>query len=104
MNNIELNILESTITITTKKNIQKNIEQLKNKNYYKQIFQFILSQKINYSENSNGVFFNLNLLTNAQLSILMNMIESFQTTELTKKNIESELDITYNQYITDIQK
>jgi len=104
MNNIELNILESTITITTKKNIQKNIEQLKNKNYYKQIFQFILSQKINYSENSNGVFFNLNLLTNAQLSILMNMIESFQTTELTKKNIESELDITYNQYMTDIQK
>ena len=57
-----MNVVEEidSFSLNDKLKIQKQIEQLNNDNIYKQIFYFIITQKIKYSENTNGVFFNLN--------------------------------------------
>ena len=93
-----MNVVEEIdyFSLNDKLKIQNQIEQLKNDNIYKQIFYFIITQKIKYSENTNGVFFNLNKLTNNQLTLLNNMIESFHTL-----NNKTELDKTYEQYSTE---
>lgn len=92
-------ISSNLITQNDKIKIQKKIELLKNKNYYKNIFKFIVKENISYSENTNGIFFNLNSLSNKQILHLQKIVESFSTID---KQLEekSNLDKTYDEYIT----
>ena len=46
----------------------RRINDIKNKKCYQDIFRLILNQNINYTRNSNGIFFNLALLNDEILN------------------------------------
>jgi hypothetical protein len=46
----------------------RRINDIKNKKCYKDIFRLLLNQNINYTRNSNGIFFNLALLNDEILN------------------------------------
>jgi hypothetical protein len=50
-----------------KKELVKKIEKITSKNHYKQIFKIIKSSGVKITQNSNGVFFNMNELNNETL-------------------------------------
>ena len=63
--------------IQKKKQIVKMIDDLNNKKKYLQLFKIIVAQKIAYSQNSNGVFINLNAIPDEKLEIIYNFLSSF---------------------------
>ena len=77
MNSTQKTEDEIDVTYSKKKNLQNNIHKLKNKKYYKYIYDFILKNNINHSKNSNGIFFNLNNLTKTQFENLNQMTISY---------------------------
>ena len=46
----------------------RRINDIKNKKCYQDIFRLLLNQNINYTRNSNGIFFNLALLNDEILN------------------------------------
>jgi hypothetical protein len=46
----------------------RRINDIKNKKCYQDIFRLLLNQNINYTRNSNGIFFNLALLNDELLN------------------------------------
>lgn len=50
-----------------KKKIADRIEQLKNKKHYKKIFQIVHEQTSRYTVNDNGVYLNINTMSNETL-------------------------------------
>lgn len=46
----------------------RRINGIKNKKCYQDIFRLLLNQNINYTRNSNGIFFNLALLNDEILN------------------------------------
>jgi hypothetical protein len=60
--------------IQKKKQIVRLIDELKNKKLYIELFKIILAQKINYTQNSNGVFINLNGIPDEKLEIIYNFL------------------------------
>ena len=54
-------MLNNESNINDKINLKKNIKFLNNKEDYLVILQFLIDNKIKYTENSNGIFFNLKL-------------------------------------------
>lgn len=58
-----------TYTHQDRENITHRIESLKNQEDYIAIFNILTSdKKVNYTQNSNGVFLNLSLISNKTLS------------------------------------
>jgi hypothetical protein len=55
------------LTHHEKKNIATRIEQLKNKRYYKHIFKIVHDGNCNYTSNDNGVYLNINALSDETL-------------------------------------
>jgi hypothetical protein len=60
--------------IYRKKNIVKMIEGIHIKKILIQIFKIILEEKINYTRNQNGIFFNLNQIEDEKLIKLENFL------------------------------
>lgn len=76
-------------THNDKKELVKKIEKITSKNHYKQIFKIIKSSGSKITQNSNGVFFNMNELENGTLQ----KIEEYINSVLEKNN--SNIDIKY---------
>jgi len=72
-----------------KKDLVKRIEKITSKNHYKQIFKIIKLSGVKITQNSNGVFFNMNELSNDTLKNIDDYIETI----LNKPT--SKIDMTY---------
>jgi hypothetical protein len=59
----------------------RRINDIKNKKCYQDIFRLILNQNINYTRNSNGIFFNLALL-NDEILNKIDFILSFHENQI----------------------
>jgi hypothetical protein len=53
----------STYTLEDKKRIMTKIQNLKNKKHYMYLYRLIKENNVSYSQNINGVFINLNNIT-----------------------------------------
>jgi spermidine synthase len=69
-----------------KKELVKKIEKITTKNYYKQIFKIIKESGIKITQNNNGVFFNMNELSNETLKKIEDYLDSIL--EKNKNNID----------------
>ena len=74
---------------TEKKNLVKKIEKLTSKNQYKQVFKILKLNGIKITQNSNGVFFNMNDLTNDVLKKIDDFLDSVLNQE------KSTIDVKY---------
>jgi spermidine synthase len=72
-----------------KKDLVKKIERLTSKNHYKQVFKILKSSGIKITQNSNGVFFNMNDLTNE----ILKKLDEFLDSVLNKVN--ASIDMKY---------
>jgi len=78
-----------TFSHNEKKELVKKIEKLTLKSQYKQIFKILKSSDIKVTQNSNGVFFNMNDLNNETLIKMNEYLDSV----INKQN--TSIDINY---------
>ena len=84
--NNQINIYKS-FDYNEKKKIVYRIQCMKSKRYYYNLFKIIESMNVKFTINSNGIFFNINNLSNQMLC----KIESFLDDYELKKNFESDI-------------
>lgn len=76
-----------------KKKIVFRIQNLKSRKFYIKLFKIILNENIDYNKNSNGIFFNINKLTNTQFNKINTFLDycelSSQTDSDTIQDSES---------------
>lgn len=60
--------------IWEKKNIVRLIDQIKDKKILLKLFKIILENKIVYTQNSNGIFINLNQLSDEHINLIKNFL------------------------------
>ncbi len=83
-----LNILNTkSYTHEHKKLLVKRINEIKSKRCYVKIFKIIYNDNHKYSQNDNGVFFNLTNLPDTTLSKIEQVIQYYDN----KKNMELQL-------------
>jgi len=61
-----------------KKDILKRITNIKNKKCYIKIFKLIHNDKLSYTKNENGIFFNLNNLSNEKLHQINKIVQYYE--------------------------
>jgi hypothetical protein len=74
-------------TLADKKAIMTRIQNLKNKKHYIQIYRIIKDNNVQYSQNINGVFINLN---NVDDTILDKIVQYLNYTDTRNSEIDSE--------------
>ena len=74
-------------TLADKKAIMTRIQNLKNKKHYIQIYRIIKDNNVQYSQNINGVFINLN---NVDDIILDKIVQYLNYTDSRNSEIDSE--------------
>ena len=62
--------------INSKINLKKKIQSLNNKDSYLIILKFLINNNIKYTENSNGIFFNLKMLSNELILELRDLVNN----------------------------
>jgi len=84
-----------------KKNLVDRINALNNKRCNIKIFKIIHSNKINYSSNDNGVFFNISNLDNNQLLNIHNILCYYEKKKIldNSSNEDYNLSTDYNTSI-----
>tara|TARA_B100000963_G_C22162240_1_gene466528 strand:- start:92 stop:424 length:333 start_codon:yes stop_codon:yes gene_type:complete len=90
-------MLDSTQT-KDKNNLSKKIKNLNDKDSYITILQFIINHNIKYTENSNGVFFNLKHLENSTIIELIDLVNQLSNKQ---KNNLNENSLVVNNKLTD---
>jgi len=88
-NTDEKNLETKIYNHTEKKDLVKKIEKLTSKNQYKQIFKILKLSGIKITQNSNGVFFNMNDLNNEVLKKIDDFLDSVLNQE------KSTIDVKY---------
>jgi hypothetical protein len=62
------------VEIWEKKYIVKLIDQIKDKKILLQLYKIILDNKINFTRNSNGIFINLNQISEEHFNLIKNFL------------------------------
>jgi len=62
------------VEIWEKKYIVRLIDQIKDKKILLKLFKIILDNKIVYTQNSNGIFINLNQLSDEHINLIKNFL------------------------------
>lgn len=75
--------------ILDKKNIVERINNLNSRRCNLKIFKIIYNDKINYSKNDNGIFFNINNLNNDQLNEINDILCYYERKKNQDDNILS---------------
>lgn len=100
-----LNKEEKKVDKHTLKNLIKN---LNNKQDYLVILKFLMDNKIKYTENSNGIFFNLKQLTNELILELIDIVNNLTNQKVNipiieetikQENYTDNLHVNYKKYI-----
>ena len=97
------NITCKTYSKNDKKIIASRMEQIKNKKINMKIFQIIYNDNSNYLINPNGVFLNLNNLSDIALSKIERVLDLYDDLKKEKKNetvwnnvLQNQLNISEN--------
>ena len=93
------------ITFEQKIQLKKDILKM-NKQKCVSILKFLINKNVNFTENSNGIFFNLKLLNNTQILELIKLVDNLKNIiELEKKEdhstkveTEKKVDNLYKNY------
>jgi len=81
---------EKSYTHLEKKNIVRKIEQIKSKRYFIEIFKIIKNDNIKYTQNKNGLFIDMNKLSNDTI----HKIDTYlKTLELNLSESDSKLSV-----------
>lgn len=77
-----------------KKKIVYKIQQIKNKKYYFELYKLVANNNIQFTKNNNGVFFNINKLSNKALQEIddfldLNCDDSIQDSDISTYDSES---------------
>ena len=98
------------ITLEQKITLKKKISKMSKQNCIT-ILQFLIKENINFTENSNGIFFNLKLLNNQQIFELLNLVSEIENEIIVNKKDEiisipekednTNLHHIYEKYIKD---
>jgi hypothetical protein len=84
----------STFTLDDKKCIMTKIQNLKNKKHYMHLYRLIKDNNVTYSQNNNGVFINLNNISD---DILEKIVQYLNYLDTRNSEIDSEF---YKKVIT----
>lgn len=90
---------KSSFTYDRKKRIVSNIDNLKSKTDYMELFKIINNVTDKYTQNNNGVFINLNCLDDSTLQKIEKFLERNKTKE--KKNIDLNKQINLLKSLSD---
>lgn len=74
-------------SIYDKKKMMYNIKKINDKDLYNQIYKIIKGQ-VEFTKNSNGIFFDFNKLSNENLQEIEESIKQYQFTETEDQSIE----------------
>ena len=66
------------LSIGYKKEVVRRISLVKKKRCYLEIFRFVVDHGIDYTINTNGVFFNLTAVDDATISKIDNIAKKYQ--------------------------
>ena len=91
-------------TYQDKKKMVYRIEQIKNKKNYIKLFKIINNENIKFTDNSNGIFINMNLLTDDLLQKIdnfLNLINNKTKDMIDIDTINSSVDTDYKPYSID---
>ena len=64
----------NTIDYNSKKKLVLQIKSLNNKQFYIELFKIVIENEIDYSSNNNGIFFNVNKLSNELFYKIQNFV------------------------------
>lgn len=81
-------------TLTDKKGIMTRISNLKNKKHYIEIYKIIKENNVSYTQNTNGIFINLN---NIDDGILDKIVKYLNYIDSRNSEIDSEF---YNKVLS----
>lgn len=73
-----------------KKKIVYRIQNIKTKKNYFKLYSIIINDNIKYTKNSNGIFFNINKLSNESLDIIVNFLDKMDL----KKELINDSEIS----------
>jgi hypothetical protein len=86
-----------------KKNIVRKIEQIKNKKYYIEIFKIIKNNNIKYTQNKNGLFIDMNKLSNETIYKIDDYLKSLELALSESDNKLSVDSLTFSNNDDDIR-
>jgi len=77
--------------------VSSRVKKVKDKKFLIKIFNILNKElKNNYTENNNGIFFNINKLSNGSIEKIIKILDQYSL-----NNLKSELKIDYSQYSVD---
>ena len=84
----------SSYTLEDKKRIMTKIQNLKNKKHYMHLYKLIKENNVTHSQNTNGIFINLNNISD---DILEKIVQYLNYLDTRNSEIDSEF---YKKVIT----
>lgn len=89
-------------TYQDKKKLVYRIEQIKSKKNYIKLFKIINSDNIKFTDNNNGIFINMNALTNISLNKINNFLNLInKTNDMIDSDTNSTINTDYKPYSID---
>ena len=88
--------MDNKYSIYDKKKLMYNIKKINQQDIYYKIYDVIKNEDIEYTSNSNGIFFDFNKISNPGLNEIENFID-----EYTNKTKEIDTSIEFIKYSTE---
>jgi hypothetical protein len=80
-----------------KKKIVFRIQNLKYRKFYIKLFKIVLQENIDYNSNNNGVFFNINKLSNTQFDKIKNLLDVFElSSQIDSESLQESENTSFN--------
>jgi hypothetical protein len=79
-----------------RKQLMEEIKKMSNEQY-KEIFRILKRNNVSYTENSNGIFFDLNAVSDITIQELQKFVELSQAQQIAEKERTKELDTLRNE-------
>ncbi len=79
-----------------KKKIVFRIQNLKSRKFYIKLFKIIIKENIDYNTNNNGIFFNINKLTNTQFNKINTYLDFCEISSYTESDTIQDSDSISN--------
>tara|TARA_B110000208_G_C11798906_1_gene440932 strand:- start:610 stop:855 length:246 start_codon:yes stop_codon:yes gene_type:complete len=69
-------------TNNDKKNILNKIKKIKSKRYFIKLFNIINNNEIDYTNNNNGIFFNLSNCSDEQIKLIIDFLDLIENNKI----------------------
>ncbi len=92
--------MSSATETETRKQVLEEIKKLST-DQYKEVFRIIKRNNVSYTENSNGIFFDLNTVSDATISDLQQFIALSQVQRSAEEERTNELNTLRNETVAE---